>query len=66
PPMYYTTDWVAAEESVKQLAALDPELAVTGHGRALAGPELSSALHALAREFRRVAVPEQGRYVEGR
>lgn len=57
PPMYYTPDWDEAERSVGALAALDPELAVTGHGRALSGPELQSGLRALAREFRRVAVP---------
>jgi glyoxylase-like metal-dependent hydrolase (beta-lactamase superfamily II) len=59
PPMYYTSDWQLAERSVAELARLEPELAVTGHGRALAGPELRSALHTLAREFRHVAVPEK-------
>lgn len=63
PPMYYTSDWHAARQSVERLAALDPELAVTGHGRALAGEEMRLALHTLAREFDHVAVPEQGRYV---
>lgn len=61
PPMYYTSDWELAERSVASLAALEPELAVTGHGRALAGPELRAALHTLAREFRHVAVPEKVR-----
>lgn len=63
PPMYFTQDWSAARESVRRLAELEPELAVTGHGRALQGTEMREALHTLAREFDRVAVPEQGRYV---
>ena len=63
PPMYYTPDWVSALRSVEQLAALEPELVVTGHGRALRGPEMRRALHALARDFDRVAVPSHGRYV---
>jgi hypothetical protein len=46
------------------LAKLEPELAVTGHGAAMRGPEMRAALHALARDFDRVAVPEKGRYVE--
>ncbi|WP_232628390.1 MBL fold metallo-hydrolase [Methylobacterium sp. Leaf118] len=63
PPKYLTLDWPAAEASVRALAALEPERAVTGHGRPLAGPELRRALHALARDFARVAVPDAGRYV---
>jgi glyoxylase-like metal-dependent hydrolase (beta-lactamase superfamily II) len=63
PPMYYTSDWGEARTSVEQLAALEPELVVTGHGPAMHGAEMRAALHTLAREFDRVAVPEQGRYV---
>ncbi len=40
-----------------RLAALRPELAVTGHGPALGGPELARGLDELARRFRQVAVP---------
>jgi glyoxylase-like metal-dependent hydrolase (beta-lactamase superfamily II) len=65
PPMYYTPDWASARESVRRLAPLEPELAVTGHGPAMRGPELRHALHTLARDFDMVAVPEQGRYVGG-
>lgn len=65
PPMYYTTDWGAARESVRRLAALEPELVISGHGRAMRGPDLREALHTLARDFDRIAVPEQGRYVDG-
>lgn len=63
PPMYFTVDWEAAEASVRSLAALDPELAVTFHGQPMRGPEMRDALHRLAREFRAVAVPDQGEYV---
>jgi len=63
PPQYFTTDWPAAKRSVEILAGLEPELAVTGHGRALRGPKMREALKTLARDFDRVAVPADGRYV---
>ncbi|HEV7869437.1 MAG TPA: MBL fold metallo-hydrolase, partial [Chthoniobacteraceae bacterium] len=63
PPMYFTPDWDSARTSVNALAALEPELVVTGHGRAMRGAEMRSALHLLARDFDQIAVPEQGRYV---
>lgn len=63
PPMYLTTDWSAAGASVRRLAALSPERAITGHGRPLAGPDFKRALDALALDFERVAVPDQGRYL---
>jgi hypothetical protein len=37
--MYFTTDFEAAKGSVQMLANLEPELAVTGHGRAMQGQE---------------------------
>jgi glyoxylase-like metal-dependent hydrolase (beta-lactamase superfamily II) len=63
PPMYYTQDWEASRESVRRLASLEPELAVTGHGPPLRGNELRSALHRLARDFDEVAAPKQGKYI---
>ena len=66
PPQYFTPDWSAARSSVERLARLEPALAVTGHGPSMEGSQLREALHALAREFDAVAVPEQGRYVEER
>ncbi|MEF3303302.1 MBL fold metallo-hydrolase [Paenibacillus sp. GYB003] len=63
PPKYFTTDWELAEQSVKKLAALRPELAVTGHGRPMAGPLLEQSLKELADRFAQIAVPKQGRYV---
>jgi glyoxylase-like metal-dependent hydrolase (beta-lactamase superfamily II) len=61
PPMYFTPDWDTAGESVRRLAALEPELVITGHGRPLGGVEMRSALHSLADRFDEVAVPEHGR-----
>ena len=66
PPMYFTPDWDNARESVRRLAALEPELVITGHGRPMRGPGMRQALHELAREFDRVAVPKQVRYVVNR
>ncbi|GJD48924.1 putative metallo-hydrolase YflN [Methylobacterium crusticola] len=64
PPRYLTPDWESAGRSVTALAALEPEIALTGHGRPMRGPALREALHALARDFAVVAVPRHGRYVE--
>ncbi|MFC7439733.1 MBL fold metallo-hydrolase [Laceyella putida] len=63
PPKYFTTDWQAAKESVKRLAALAPAVAITGHGIPMDGAELTQALDQLVTEFDRIALPEQGRYV---
>jgi glyoxylase-like metal-dependent hydrolase (beta-lactamase superfamily II) len=64
PPQYFTVDWQAARNSVQMLAGLEPELAVTGHGPAMRGVEMRSALHDLALHFDRIAIPEGGRYVD--
>ncbi|MFJ9497411.1 MBL fold metallo-hydrolase [Brevibacillus centrosporus] len=64
PPRYFTTDWVAARDSVRRLADLQPSVAITGHGPPLSGETLSSGLQKLAADFDRVAVPDYGRYVE--
>jgi hypothetical protein len=61
--MYYTPDWDSSRASVQKLAALNPELVVTGHGRAMRGPQMQHALRRLASEFDRIAVPKHGRYV---
>ncbi|EZP77514.1 beta-lactamase [Parageobacillus genomosp. 1] len=63
PPRYYTTDWTAARESVKKLAALQPEAAITGHGVPVSGEKLREGLAKLASEFDRIAVPDYGKYV---
>lgn len=64
PPQYFTIDWSSAKTSVETLAALHPELVVTGHGRAMAGASMTEALVALSRDFNEVAVPSSGRYLE--
>jgi glyoxylase-like metal-dependent hydrolase (beta-lactamase superfamily II) len=58
PPMYFTPDWVSAKASVRELAALGPEIVVTGHGAAMQGAEMRAALDSLALRFDEVAVPE--------
>ena len=63
PPKYFTHDWQAAEHSVGDLARLEPEVVVTGHGRALHGPAMREGLHTLARDFGSLAIPPPGRYV---
>jgi glyoxylase-like metal-dependent hydrolase (beta-lactamase superfamily II) len=57
PPAYFTPDWDDARQSVRNLAALEPELLVPGHGRAMAGLNMRRALHDLAARFDRVARP---------
>ena len=63
PPVYLTTDWPAAYESVKKLAALQPELVVPGHGTYMAGAELSTGLNNLVQNFQELAVPDYGKFV---
>ena len=63
PPMYYTPDWASSARSVLDLAALRPDIAITGHGIPLRGPALRTSLDFLARDFERIAVPPHGRYV---
>lgn len=58
PPRYFTPDWQAASRSVRLLASLEPELLVTGHGRAMAGPEMRRAVHHLDENFEEIAVPK--------
>lgn len=63
PPRYFTSDWDAARESVRTLASLDLESAITGHGQPLHGEELQIGLRDLAERFDQVARPAHGRYV---
>jgi glyoxylase-like metal-dependent hydrolase (beta-lactamase superfamily II) len=64
PPRYFTIDWEAARGSVERLAALEPDLVVTGHGRAMQGVGMRGALRGLARDFREIAQPDRGTYVD--
>jgi glyoxylase-like metal-dependent hydrolase (beta-lactamase superfamily II) len=63
PPAYFTPDWASARASVERLAKLEPEVAATGHGPPMRGPEMRRQLHALASDFDRVALPRHGHYV---
>lgn len=63
PPRYYTCNWASAELSVIKLAALDPEVAATGHGVTMRGEELRGALRNLSANFKSMALPEEGRYL---
>ena len=62
PPMYFTQDWPSARRSVERLAALDPEILLSGHGLAVRGQAVRNALHRLAREFDQVAHPAGSHY----
>lgn len=63
PPAYFTTDWDAARESVKRLAALRPSTVAAGHGRPLSGADVADSLEKLASDFDVIARPQHGRYV---
>jgi glyoxylase-like metal-dependent hydrolase (beta-lactamase superfamily II) len=63
PPKYFTPNWASAKVSVMKLAALDPEVVATGHGKPMSGEEMRYELNNLSRHFDQLAVPAQGRYV---
>ena len=62
PAAYFTPDWPSARRVGRGPGRARPELAATGHGIPMAGPELRAGLDALLRDFDRVAYPEHGRY----
>lgn len=64
PPVYFTPDWEAAEQSVKTLAQLQPRLALTGHGVPMSGEYLESGLADLAEHFKEKALPDHGKFVD--
>lgn len=64
PPVYLTPDWKSARESVEKLLALNPQLAVTGHGPVVEGEELETGLTHLVENFEEIAVPNKGKYVD--
>ncbi|MDT0676658.1 MBL fold metallo-hydrolase [Autumnicola musiva] len=63
PPVYLTTNWERAGESVDKLQKLHPRVAVTGHGEAISGEELDWGLRNLRMNFKEVAVPAHGKFV---
>jgi len=64
PPAYFTTDWDAARDSVRQLASLQPRVIAPGHGQPMSGDETAAALQELAARFDQVGRPDHGRYVD--
>ena len=64
PPAYYTQDWEAARNSVRTLAALAPELVVSGHGQPWGGQSLRDQLFELAEHFDERERPSFGRYAK--
>jgi len=64
PPAYFTQDWQASAESVRKLAALEPDVLATGHGVVMRGPAMRKALHQLAANFESTEVPRYGRYAK--
>lgn len=64
PPRYLTTDWQAAWDSVKKLAALNPSLLVPGHGTSMEDEELTNGLNELVENFGDVAIPDYGKYID--
>jgi hypothetical protein len=64
PPKYLTPDWGAAARSARELAALEPNVLVTGHGQAMYDDEARKELHKLVRQFWKWGIPAQGRYVK--
>jgi glyoxylase-like metal-dependent hydrolase (beta-lactamase superfamily II) len=63
PPRYLTTDWPQARASVQELASLMPSLAITGHGTAMRGTELTEGLQNLVDRFDELAIPDHGKFV---
>ena len=64
PPKYFTPDWGSATQSVKLLAALQPNVIATGHGPSIYGDEARKELNKLVREFWKWGLPAAGRYVK--
>jgi glyoxylase-like metal-dependent hydrolase (beta-lactamase superfamily II) len=64
PPKYLTYNWKSAAESVKKLAALDPLVIASGHGKSMRGEEVKTRLRNLANHFEELAKPSHGRYVD--
>jgi len=64
PPVYFTTNWTDARQSVRKLNNLEPEIAITGHGHYMHGEKLKEDLNKLAMNFDELALPEYGKYVK--
>ncbi len=63
PPAYFTPDWQAANDSIKKIVDLTPEVVASGHGRSMNGKEMRQQLQYLHENFYKEFVPHHGRYV---
>jgi glyoxylase-like metal-dependent hydrolase (beta-lactamase superfamily II) len=63
PPKYLTIDWKRAEESVKRLRNLKPNLALPSHGKLMEGKELREHLDYLVENFIEVAIPKESKFL---
>jgi len=57
PPKYFTEDWNSAKASVLKLAKLNPDIAITGHGKPVKGEPLSKGLQHLSDNFDLLSLP---------
>jgi glyoxylase-like metal-dependent hydrolase (beta-lactamase superfamily II) len=64
PPVYLTTNWNEAHDSVQRLAALNPRILVPGHGTAMEGSDLQQGIQRLLNGWQELAVPDHGRWVK--
>ena len=64
PPAYFTPDSQTANDSIKTLLLLSPEIVATGHGKPMNGKEMRRGLHYLHEHFFEEFVPHRGRYVQ--
>ena len=62
PPAYFTPDWQAANDSIKKIVELSPEVVATGHGQPMNGKEMQQQLQYLHENFYKEFVPHHGRY----
>jgi hypothetical protein len=62
--VYLTTDWKAAENSIKTLRDLKPKMVIPSHGLPMEGDKLTKHLEMLTAHFQEIAVPNQGRFVD--
>ncbi|RWZ55257.1 MBL fold metallo-hydrolase [Halobacillus fulvus] len=58
PPAYFTHNWEEAEDSVKRLAEMKPQVVMTGHGLPMEGELMHEQLQELASNFKELAVPK--------
>lgn len=59
PPKYLTEDWRAAEESIKKLRDLKPDIILSSHGEPMKGAEVHRNLEYLVANFDEIAKPEK-------